>query len=141
MGNLFLIIIFFMGFKIFAFWFVTKLKDSKRKPVSAEDIIRCKGMHPDVYEAQMRQVIVDYSRDSELEEEYDSFIEDFKIKMRAGKISRGKILGIKEYLENNVNGYDDKKNFKNDAHAIYTMLKATDLQIKHIKTIEWFINS
>ena len=55
--------------------------------------------------------------------------------MREKKLRRNTILEIKRYLNKNVIVYPKKK-FKNDAHAIYTMLNARDITVQHLETIQ-----
>lgn len=126
--------------KVLIFKEAKQINAAPNKNLSAEEVIKCRGMRPEVYKELMRETIIDYTRDKEVEEAYRNFVDKFKLQMKLGCISRGKILGIKEYLNNNIKGYEKKK-FKNDAHAIYTMLKASDLQVKHIETIKKFIIS
>lgn len=47
-------------------------------------------------------------------------------------------MAIRDYLYKNVHEYERKK-YKNDAHAIYTMLKANDLTITHLYAIDEYL--
>ncbi|MGU8784708.1 hypothetical protein ACV3RV_13165, partial [Clostridium perfringens] len=71
---------------------------------------------------------------------YNSFKQDFKAKLQAKEITRAQILEIKNYLRKQVYVYP-KKHFENDAHAIYTMLLAQDLTIKHISKLQKILNA
>lgn len=112
--------------KIFVVWSLTKLNKvlntAPKSKLTAEDIIASgKGI-------QVK------SRSKDIEDEYETLKSYFKSLLQNKKLSRADILAIRDYLYKNVKQYDKKK-FKNDAHAIYTMLKATDLTKQHIYTI------
>lgn len=74
-------------------------------------------------------------RSLEVEQKYSQVRFRFTNNMKQGKLKRWNILKIRKYLEKNVNLYDQKA-FKNDCHAIYTMLKAKDLTINNLIEIE-----
>lgn len=74
-------------------------------------------------------------RPLEVEQKYSQVRFRFTNNMKHGKLKRWNILKIREYLERNVNLYD-KKAFKNDCHAIYTMLKAKDLTFENLIEID-----
>lgn len=59
----------------------------------------------------------------------------FKTQMQEGKLARWNILEIRRYLERNVNMYEHNS-FKNDCHAIYTMLKAKDITTNDLNAID-----
>lgn len=79
-------------------------------------------------------------RSLEVEQKYSQVRFRFTNNMKQGKLKRWNILKIRKYLEKNVNLYD-KKAFKNDCHAIYTMLKAKDLTLANLievdKMLRW----
>lgn len=77
----------------------------------------------------------DKLRSLEVEMLYNEVRYQFKENMINGKLKRWSILQIRGYLEKNVRYYTHKK-FKNDAHAIYTMLKASDITSEDLKTIK-----
>ncbi|MBU3106714.1 hypothetical protein [Clostridium gasigenes] len=119
--------------------FYLNLKVRSSKAFIAQEVINCGGMNPMIYNQMVKDVIIDQTRDKEIEEQYELFRDEFKTKLQNKELSRGKILGIKDYLYKNVKGYP-KKNFNNDAHMICSLLKATDLTKKHISTIKQFID-
>jgi len=79
-------------------------------------------------------------RDTKVEERYKEVKAIFNSKMKNKKMNRDEILALREYLSKNVFKYEQKK-YKNDAHAIYSMLKAKDLTLEHLDEIEKFLNS
>lgn len=79
-------------------------------------------------------------RSCEIEECYLIIKNKFKSLLQNGQLSRKEMLAIRDYLYSNVQKYERKK-FKNDAHAIYTMLKATDLTVTNLYELEKFLTS
>lgn len=73
-------------------------------------------------------------RPLEVEQKYGEVRFRFKENMINGKLKRWNILKIREYLEKHVSQYEHKK-FKNDAHAIYSMLKAKDISVNDLEKI------
>lgn len=114
-------------FKIFVTWSLGKLSTLPRSRLTAEEIIA----------ASTHSIQV---RSEDIEEEYEGLKNYFKSLLQNKKLSRYDILAIKEYLYTHVRQYDKKK-FKNDIHAIYTMLMARDLTKKHIYTIANYLES
>ena len=64
-------------------------------------------------------------------------IRSLEVEMRYSEV-RYRILAIKKYLEENVNQYYPRS-FKNDAHAIYTMLKAKDITLKDLEKVNSYL--
>ena len=127
--------------RVLIFYIKLKLQANKpkRKPLDAADVIRCGGMHPANYKEIVKDVIVDHTRTDEIEAEYLELKTIFTNKVKNKQITRGQILGIKEYLYKNITPTSSKKKFNNDIHEIYSLLKASDLSTKHIATIESFL--
>lgn len=79
-------------------------------------------------------------RSLEVEKYYAVVRFKFKENMKNGNLHRWTIIQIREYLENHVKYYNKPKgNFKNDCHAIYSMLKATDITVEDLKAIDKMI--
>lgn len=77
-------------------------------------------------------------RSLEVEMRYSEVRYRFSQNMKNRKLHRNRILAIKKYLEENVNQYYPR-NFKNDAHAIYTMLKAKDITLKDLEKVNSYL--
>ncbi len=58
--------------------------------------------------------------------------------LKSGSLSRDEIIVLREFLEENLYEYE-VKNWENDYHAIYSLLKAKDLSLEHLQAIEKFI--
>lgn len=132
MEILLLIIIGVAAIKVLTFYIVNKIKVTPRKSFDAEEVIRCGHMNPVLYKEQLKNVILDYTREPEVEEEYKKVRDLFKYKLQHKEISRGQIIGIENYLRDQLK---DKKKYKNNAHAIYSMLKQPTLTINNTSTI------
>ncbi|MGL5087346.1 MAG: hypothetical protein ACRC68_16795 [Clostridium sp.] len=124
--------------KVALFYINIKSKDKSKKPLTAQEVIRCGHMHPTLHKQMLKDMIIDYSRDEELEDKYKDLRDAFKNKLQNKEISRGQILGIEEYLRNQL---EIKKKYDNNAHAIYSMLKSPAITLNHISTISNFINN
>lgn len=82
---------------------------------------------------------IEYSvRSDDVEKCYLVIKEHFKLLLQSRQLSRRDMLAIRDYLYKNVHEYERKK-YKNDAHAIYTMLKANDLTITHLYAIDEYL--
>ncbi len=66
------------------------------------------------------------------------YIRIFTTNLILEELTREQIAAIREYLSRNVNQYPKKK-FKNDAHAIYTMLKAKDISRRDLAIVQKII--
>lgn len=122
--------------RIFLTFAMNKFRRIPKKELSAEDIIKCRGYHPDIHKKMMDDIIIDYSREEEIEKEYEELRDLFKSKLQNKELSRGKIIGIEQYLRKQLK---DNKKYKNNAHAIYTMLKSYYIKKEHISTIKSFL--
>lgn len=82
---------------------------------------------------------IEYSvRSDDVEKCYLVIKKHFKLLLQSRQLSRRDMLAIRDYLYKNVHEYDRKK-YKNDAHAIYSMLKANDLTITHLYAIDEYL--
>ncbi|MDK0672304.1 hypothetical protein P5E71_15060 [Clostridium perfringens] len=107
-----------------------------RKKYCAEELIACKFQEPKNYIKEH----YDDVRDAKVERYYNSFKQDFKSKLQAKEITRAQVLQIKQYLKKQVYVYP-KKPFRNDAHAIYTMLLAQDLTVEHLNKLQKILSA
>jgi len=64
----------------------------------------------------------------------------FHDRLKNGEISRDRILAIRKYLNMTVHQYPHK-DFKNDAHAIYSMLKAKDISVRNLDVVQQLIST
>lgn len=120
MKNLLLLGSFIIFIRIVAFAFVTSLKCTPKRNTDVRRVIAANNYN---------------IRPLEVENLYNIVKVEFSHKMRERKLRRNTILEIKRYLNKNVIVYPKKK-FKNDAHAIYTMLNARDITVQHLETIQ-----
>lgn len=93
---------------------------------------KCEELIPAPKCRSAEQIIINNKiRSCEVECKFNEVRYRFKENMIKGELKRWNILKIRRYLEKNVNEYEHKK-FKNDAHAIYTMLKAKDIKVNDL---------
>ena len=91
-----------------------------RRNYTAEEIISCKHMRPELYyKKQLTEHEVSHK-----EIEVDTIRELFKEKMKHRKLTRSQILAIRRYLEGSIDCKEKK--FDNDCHCIYYCLKRLD---------------
>ena len=64
----------------------------------------------------------------------------FHDRLKNGEISRDRILAIRKYLNMTVHQYPHK-DFKNGAHAIYSMLKAKDISVRNLDVVQQLIST
>ncbi|WP_238899391.1 hypothetical protein [Clostridium sp. YIM B02500] len=79
-------------------------------------------------------------RSLKVEMKYNYTQKLFHDNLRNKELSRERILAIKYYLEKSVKQYEHKK-FKNDAHAIYAMLKAKDITTRNLDIVQSLIST
>ena len=91
-----------------------------RRQYTAEEVIACKHMRPDLYYKKQLQL----NEVSHKEIEVDTIRELFKEKMKHRKLTRSQILAIRQYLEGLIDCKEKK--FDNDCHCIYYCLKRLD---------------
>lgn len=111
--------------KLFTQAGVWKLKRLPKKFISAEMIVN---------EINRKKI-----RSCKVEQSYNIVYKNFHDKLKAGELTRDQLLAIREYLKQNVNQYPKKK-FKNDAHAIYTMLNARDIDRRDLAIVQQLIS-
>lgn len=118
--------------KTLTFYCIAKIRTSGHKQITAEELIA------NNYKIPNKDKIIQVNRSEAIEREYIFLKDNFKTLLQLKRLNRKDLLAIRKYLSQNVKEYEHKK-FKNDAHAIYTMLMADDLQLSHIKTIQMFL--
>lgn len=69
---------------------------------------------------------------------YNDVYYSFNHKLKNKEIDRKRVVAIRKYLNQSVDQYPHKK-FENDAHAIYTMLKAKDISRRNLEIIQKII--
>lgn len=111
--------------KLFTQIGVWKLKTLPRKYITAEMIVD--------------QINRKKTRPLKVEQSYNIVHKNFHDKLKAGELTRNQLLAVREYLSNNVNKYEHKK-FANDAHAIYTMLNARDIDRRDLAIVQQLIS-
>lgn len=106
-----------------------------RRQYTAEEVIACKHMRPDLY----------YKKQLELksvapkEIDIDVIREKFKNKMQHRELTRNQILAIRKHLESLVGCTG--KTFTNDCHAIYYCLKRLNSeQVMDLGALENLLN-
>lgn len=110
--------------KIFTNLSILKLKLLPKSVITAEMVIE------DMNKQKIRPLKV--------EMKYNYVYKKFHDKLKNGEITRERIIAIRNYLNKSVNEYTHKK-YKNDAHAIYTMLSAKDLTKRNLEIVEKLI--
>lgn len=66
----------------------------------------------------------------------------FHDRLQNKELSRDRILAIRRYLELHVDKWEYKnKKFKNDAHAIYSLMKSKSLKVRDFNAIQEIIST
>lgn len=66
----------------------------------------------------------------------------FHDRLQNKELTRDRILAIRRYLELHVDKWEYKnKKFKNDAHAIYSLMKSKSLRVRDFNIIQSLINT
>jgi hypothetical protein len=107
--------------KIFTHWGLLKLRLIPKNVITAEMVIN-----------QMNKQKI---RPLKVELAYNEVYKQFHDKFKEKELNRQQIVAIRKYLSLNVEQYQHKK-FKNDVHAIYTMLKAKDIKKRHLEMVQ-----
>lgn len=97
------------------------------KQYSAEEVIACKYMKPDLYyKKHLMQSTYNFKYKDIVaaEIDVDTIREEFKRKMQNRELTRNQILYIRNYLEKLIDC--NEKKFDNDCHCIYYCLKRLD---------------
>lgn len=128
--------------KIFAFWAITYLKSKPKSKIYAEDIIKAQKVKAAPEIIPIVETLVETPRIISHEKpnlrEYDTVQYRFKCMLQARVLTRTDLKAIQEYLVKNVRYYE-KKRFKNEAHAIYSILKWAELE--QLQEVNNFLNT
>lgn len=111
--------------KLFTNLGILKLKLIPKKQITAQMLIE------DMNKRKIRPLRV--------EQQYNLTYYNFNNKLKNKEINRDQIVAIREYLNLNVKAYPHKK-FKNDAHAIYSMLRAKDISVRDLQIVNQLIS-
>lgn len=115
------------------------------KKYTAEEVIACNHMKPELYYTnQLKEKQNNYKiKNENISLNFSKADKDIQLlflkelirsKLENKQLSRSKVLAIRNFLENNLEGEKNKK-FANDFHAIYHYLKSTSLTSEHISAI------
>lgn len=115
------------------------------KKYTAEEVIACKHMKPDLYYTkQLKEKENKYKiKNENISFNFSKADKDIQLlflkelirsKLKNKQLSRSKVLAIRNFLESNLEGEKNKK-FANDFHAIYHYLKSSALTSEHISAI------
>lgn len=107
--------------KIFTRWGLQKLNKIPRTVITAEMVI----------DKMNKEKI----RPAKVEVAYAYTKNEFHDKFKNKELNRQQIVAIRKYLSQHVEQYPHKK-FKNDLHAIYTMLKSKDIKCRHLEMVQ-----
>ncbi|GEP65182.1 hypothetical protein CBE01nite_29500 [Clostridium beijerinckii] len=110
--------------KIFTHFGLQKLRLIPKSVITAEMVIN-----------QMNKQKI---RPLKVELLYNDVYKDFHDKFKEKELDRQQIVAIRKYLSQHVEQYPHKK-FKNDIHAIYTMLSAKDIKRRHLEIVQKII--
>ncbi|WP_294174036.1 hypothetical protein [uncultured Clostridium sp.] len=117
------------------------------KKYTAEEVIACKHMKPDLYyqkqlnEYKNKHIIknedISFNFSKSDKEIQLLFLKELiSSKLKNKQLTRSKVLAIRNFLEYNLKTESDKnKKFANDFHAIYHYLKSSALTSEHISAI------
>ncbi|NFI03740.1 hypothetical protein FC959_04830 [Clostridium botulinum] len=125
MSTIIILLILPIAIKLFTSWGTLKLRALPVKNISAEMVVE-----------QMNR---NKTRSLKIEESYNYVYKDFHDKFNSKELSREQIIAIRKYLSQSVKQYQHKK-FKNDIHAIYTMLKAKDISRRDLAIVQKIIS-
>ncbi len=124
MSTIIILLILPIIIKLFTTWGILKLRALPVKNISAEMVVE--------------QMNSKKTRSLKVEEAYNYVYKDFHDKFNSKELTREQIKAIREYLSQSVKQYQHKK-FKNDIHAIYTMLKAKDISRRDLAIVQKII--
>lgn len=118
------------------------------KRYTAEEVIACNHMKPELYytnqlkgnkyKVKNKNISLHFSK-ADKDIQLIFLKELIRSKLNNKQLSRSKVLAIRNFLENNLEGEKNKK-FANDFHAIYHYLKSPALTSEHISAITNLIN-
>lgn len=112
--------------KIFTHWGLLKLEKVPRSVITAEMVIA------DINRQKIRSL--------KIETKYNYTQKLFHDRLKNRELTRERIVAIRHYLNKSVYQYEHKK-FKNDAHAIYTMLKAKDITVRNLDVVQSLVST
>jgi hypothetical protein len=112
--------------KIFVYLGILKLNRIPKSVITAEMVV-----------ADMNRQRI---RSLKVEMKYNYTQKLFHDRLKNKELTRDRILAIRQYLNKSVNLYEHKK-FNNDAHAIYTMLKAKDITVRNLDVVQSLIST
>lgn len=121
-------------------------KNVPYKRYTAEEVIACKYMKPDVYYSKQLKQKGDYKiKNDNITLNFSKADKDLQLlflkellssKLKNKQVSRSKVLAIRNFLEMNLKTEEEKnKRFENDFHAIYHYLKSPLIKREHIIAI------
>lgn len=116
------------------------------KRYTAEEVIACKYIKPDVYYSKQLKQKGNYKiKNDNITLNFSKADKDLQLlflkellssKLENKQLSRSKILAIRNFLELNLKTEEEKnKRFENDFHAIYHYLKSPLIKCEHIIAI------
>lgn len=94
-----------------------------KKKYTAEEIIACRHMKPELY---YQKQLMEQEASSSKEIDVSVIRKQFKIKMQSRELTRSQIIAMRRYLETLVDCTGKK--FSNDCHCIYWCLKRLEPQ-------------
>lgn len=112
--------------KIFVYLGILKLNRIPRSVITAEMVV-----------ADMNRQKI---RSLKVEMKYNYTQKLFHDRLKNKELTRDRILAIRQYLNKSVDQYEHKK-FANDAHAIYTMLKAKDITVRNLDVVQSLVST
>lgn len=113
------------------------------KKYTAEEVIACNHMKPDLYYTKQLRENNYAIKNENISFNFSKADKDIQLlflkelirsKLKNKQLSRSKVLAIRNFLESNLEGEENKK-FANDFHAIYHYLKSPSLKSEHISAI------
>lgn len=113
------------------------------KRYTAEEVIACNHMKPELYYTNQLKENKYKVKNKNISLHFSKADKDIQLlflkelirsKLNNKQLSRSKVLAIRNFLENNLEGEKNKK-FANDFHAIYHYLKSPALKNEHISAI------
>lgn len=113
------------------------------KKYTAEEVIACNHMKPDLYYTKQLRENNYAIKNENISFNFSKADKDIQLlflkelirsKLKNKQLSRNKVLAIRNFLESNLEGEENKK-FANDFHAIYHYLKSPSLKSEHISAI------
>lgn len=114
-----------IAIKILTNYLIFKLKSIPKNSSTAESIIE------DMRRKEIRSLKV--------EQKYIATRYNFNQALKNKEIDRTRILAIKTYLQKHTEKWEYNKEFKNDAHMIYHLMKSKSLKVRDFDMIDKLI--